>query len=64
MTKKPVCDVIRCDVTKTKFENSNGQVLQFYVHCISAKYHSFRLHTYEEETFGSFDFLIGHYRVT
>ena len=21
---------------------------------------SFRLHTYEEETFGSFDFLIGH----
>ena len=33
-----------------------GQVIQFYVHCISAKYHSFKLHTYEEETFGSFDF--------
>ena len=39
---------------------AHDQVLQFYVHCISAKYHSFRLHTYEEETFGSFDFLIDH----
>ena len=28
-----------------------------YVHIISAKYHSFRLHTFEIETFGSFDFL-------
>ena len=26
-----------------------------YVHFISAKYHSFRLHTFEIETFGSFD---------
>ena len=47
-----------------KFENSNGQVLQFYVHYISAKYHNFRSHTFEEETFGSYDFLIGHWRVT
>ena len=28
-----------------------------YVHFISAKYNSFRLHTFEIETFGSFDFL-------
>ena len=39
--------------------NRTIQVLQFYVHCISAKYHSVWLHTYEGETFRSF-FLIGH----
>ena len=58
--------VTSSDVTSQKrnLRIQIGQVLQFYVHCISAKYHSFRLYTYEEETFGSFDFLIGHYRVT
>ena len=39
-----------------KFENSNGQVLQFYVHYICAKYHNFRSHTFKEETFGSYFF--------
>ena len=33
------------------------------LHCISAKYHCYRLHTFEGETFGSFDFLITHKRV-
>ena len=41
-----------------------GQVFRFCVHCISAYYHSFRFQTFEGETFGSFDFLIGHQRVT
>ena len=41
-----------------------GKVLQFCLHCISAKYHTLRLRTFEGETFGSFDFLIGHQRVT
>ena len=41
-----------------------GHVLQFCMHCISAKYHSFRFQTFEGETFGGFDFLIGHQRVT
>ena len=35
------------------------QVLQFHMHCISAKYHSFRLHTFEGETFGSFHLIQG-----
>ena len=37
-----------------------GPDLQFCMHCISAKYHSFRLHTFEGETFGRFDFLHDH----
>ena len=41
-----------------------GQVLQFCIRSISAKYHIFRLHIFERETFGSFDFLIGHKEVT
>ena len=41
-----------------------GQVLQFYVHYISAKYHTFRFNSLGGEVFGSFDFLIGHKRVT
>ena len=39
-----------------KFENQIEQVLQFYVHYISVKYHRFRLHSCEGETSGSFDF--------
>ena len=41
-----------------------GQVFQFCIHRISAKYHILRLHTFEGETFGSFDVLIGHRGVT
>ena len=41
-----------------------GQVLQFCIHSISAKYHIFRLHSFEGETFGNFDVLIGHRGVT
>ena len=41
-----------------------GQVLQFCRHSISAKYNVFRLHTFEGETFGSFDVLLGHRGVT
>ena len=37
-----------------------GQVLQFYEHNISAKYHTFRFNFLGGEVFGSFDFLIGH----
>ena len=37
-----------------------GQVLQFYVHYIYAKYHTFRFNSLGGEFFGSFDFLIGH----
>ena len=37
-----------------------GQALQFCVHSISANYHILRLHTFEGETFGSFDVLIGY----
>ena len=37
-----------------------GQVLQFCIHRISAKYHILRLHTFEGETFESFNVLIGH----
>ena len=50
--------VTSSDVTSQKWNLriQIGQVLQFYVHCISAKYHSFKLHTYEEETFRCFDF--------
>ena len=47
MTKKPI--LWRHDLWRHK-----------NVHCISAKYHCFRLHTFEGETFGSFDFLISH----
>ena len=39
-----------------EIRESNRTSFQFYVHCISAKYHSFRLHTYEGEAFESFDF--------
>lgn len=42
-----------CEIRKS---NRTIQVLQFYVHCISAKYHSVKLHTHEGETFGSLDF--------
>ena len=38
-----------CEIRES---NRTIQVLQFYVHCISAKYHSVRLHTHEGETFG------------
>ena len=41
-----------------------GQVLQFCIHRISAKYHILRLHTFEGETFESFNVLIGHRGVT
>ena len=44
--------------------HQKAPVLQFCMHYISAKYHSFRFQTFEGETFGSFDFLIGHQRVT
>ena len=37
-----------------------GQVLQFYVHDISAKYHTLGFNSLGGEVFGSFDFLIGH----
>ena len=37
-----------------------GQVLQFYVRYISAKYHTLRFNSLGGEVFGSFDFLIGH----
>ena len=40
------------------------QVLQFYVHYISAKFHTFRFNFLGGEVVGSFDFLIGHSRVT
>jgi len=48
-----ICDVISYDVSK----NEIWQVLQFYMHCISVKYHSFRLQTFEGETFRSFDLI-------
>ena len=48
-------------VTSQKFENSNRTSLSILCALYFYKvYHSFRLHTYQEETFGSFDFLIGH----
>ena len=37
-----------------------GQVLQFCVRFISAKYHTIRFNSLEGEVLGSFDFLIGH----
>ena len=37
-----------------------GQVLQFYVHYNTPKYHAFRFNSLGGEVFGSFDFLIGH----
>ena len=40
-----------------------GQVLQIYVHYISAKYHSLRLHTFKGETFWSLP-LVGHVTCT
>jgi len=42
-----------CEIRES---NRTIQVLQFYVHCISAKYHSVRLHTCEGVTFESLDF--------
>ena len=37
-----------------------GQVPQFYVHYISAKYHTSRFNSLGGGVFGCFDFLIGH----
>ena len=41
-----------------------GQVHQFCIHRISARYHIVRLHTFEGETFGSFNVLIDHRGIT
>ena len=47
-----------------KFDNKIEQVFQFCIHNIFAKYYISRLHTFEGETFGNFDVLIGHREVT
>lgn len=38
-----------------------GQVFQFFGHNIFAEYHSLTLHTYQGQTFESFDFLLATY---
>ena len=37
-----------------------GKVLQFKMHYISAKFHTYRFNSLGGEVVGSFDFLIGH----
>ena len=55
MSKKPINEIREFQV---------GQVLQFCIHSISLKYRVLRLYTFEGETFGSFDVLIGYKGVT
>ena len=51
---------------KWKLRFQIGEVLQFCIYRISAKYHilTWHLQTFEEETFGIFDVLIGYKGVT